>query len=1062
MKFYNNNYRNYKLIIVLLFIGVFQLGHSQNVNTSLASDINQKFSLLEKNRIPNHILLDYGFDLIDVSQFDGVLRSTNYLDIERYNLIYNTMVSSATQLNVSGIESPQQELTEWKNLQKQQNTNAKLNNKASIVLNGLLFNYSKININALSNNKIGVVNDKYDDKYINGIWQNPYDSILSFAIVSPVFAISKSNVEVKLPTTLWHSNTAITAIAIDFGNNTGYKNLSNGSLATTNYTATGVYTWTYRVRLSNGQYKYCRQKVKVTQVDTNSNVQARNPNCPLQEEFITATKSYQGVFGSATLQIAYGSANCTMQKPLIVAEGLDTGLLGQGDGFGDNTIFGFFQSIFQSGSNQLENLTINNTAVDYDIVYVNWDNGTDFIQRNAYVLEEVIKWVNDQKALAGSTEPNVVLGQSMGGLIARYALKDMENDTNLDHDTSLYISHDAPHQGAHLPLGILHMGRHVVNEFIQTPLGNISIPVNGAGSYGLATIDDLLDAPAVNQMLINNVDTNGNRTNTAHNAWQTELQAMGYPQQTRNIALSNASHCASGQGLASNEELVTVTGEGGTSVLTSIIELLFINFDPLVGIALNDTSATLLGFLPGNSNLDLEFRANAFPSSGTARIYKGRLTYEKRFLWLFPITRTIFNESKSSESGDKFIDNYPGGVTPNGLAIAESDDEDNWFYNYDYNININLNFDFIPVTSALDVGSGNTNLDDNDYFRQYTSANPPTGDRSIPFVNFSTSSNQNNNLNAEHISFNRRNGDWLADELDADANIDLFNCTPFCTNTEITGDDVLCTTGIYSVTDLATTVNWTVIDPDNLVSFTSNSNEITLNQLNPNNFGIVTINVIYGNQKCGFVTATKDIEVGILPDNLNSASLTGENSICGSQSYTYNVNGFNHPCVTSINWTVSPNLTIVSQTATSVTVTNNPFNDQYAGLITANLPNSSFTINKGVWVGVPSNDGLSIQKIGSYELAVGQWTKLKANFNPMLYPENGPLNVTFDWQIPNSAIRNYTDTAYKDVRPNNSGQLNIGVRAVCDCGNGEWKYRLFNVTGGNGNGGGVLIPVGGN
>jgi hypothetical protein len=118
IKFYISNYTSFKLIIALLFIGVFQIGYSQNINTSLASDINQKFSLLEKNRIPNHILLDYGFDLIEVSQFDGVLRSTNYLDIERYNLIYNSIVSSATQLNISGIESPQQELTEWKNLQK--------------------------------------------------------------------------------------------------------------------------------------------------------------------------------------------------------------------------------------------------------------------------------------------------------------------------------------------------------------------------------------------------------------------------------------------------------------------------------------------------------------------------------------------------------------------------------------------------------------------------------------------------------------------------------------------------------------------------------------------------------------------------------------------------------------------------------------------------------------------------------------------------------------------------------------------------------------------------------
>jgi hypothetical protein len=878
IKFYISNYTSFKLIIALLFIGVFQIGYSQNINTSLASDINQKFSLLEKNRIPNHILLDYGFDLIEVSQFDGVLRSTNYLDIERYNLIYNSIVSSATQLNISGIESPQQELTEWKNLQKQQNNNAKLNNKASIVLNGLLFNYSKININALSNNKISVVNDKYDDKYINGIWQNPYDSKLSFAIVSPVFAISKSNVEVKLPTTLWHSNAAITAIAIDFGNNTGYKNLSNGSLASTNYTNVGTYTWTYRVRLSNGQYKYCRQKVKVTQVDTNSNVQARNPACGLPDEVsITATKAYQGVFGTATLQIARAD-NCNqIRKPLIIAEGLDTGLLGQGDGFGDNTIFTFFTNVDGSNSIELRNLITRDTTVDYDIIYVNWDNGTDFIQRNAYVLEEVIKWVNDQKALAGSTEPNVVLGQSMGGLIARYALKDMENDSNLDHDTSLYISHDAPHQGAHLPLGILHMGRHVVNEFIQTPLGNISIPINGAGSYGLATIDDLLDAPAVNQMLINNVDTNGNRTNTAHNAWQNEVQTMGYPQQTRNIALSNASHCASGQGLTSNEELVTVTGEGGTSVLTSIIELLFINFDPLIGIALNDTSATLLGFLPGNSNLDIEFRANAFPSSGTARIYKGRLTYEKRFLWLFPITRTIFNKSVNSANGDEFIDNYPGGVTPNALAINESDGVSNWFYNYDYNININLNFDFIPVTSALDLGSGNANLDDNDYFRQYTSANPPTGNRSIPFVNFTTSYNQNNNLNTEHISFNRRNGDWLAEELDTDADIDFFDCSFVCFDVNLLiPDDIICSSSSYFFSDDVNINSINIIQGNNLVNiFGLGTNTLTISPQTSNSKGVLEFSFTIGNPKCGIRTFNKKIYIGKPLDDLSMISSGG-------------------------------------------------------------------------------------------------------------------------------------------------------------------------------------------
>jgi hypothetical protein len=538
-----------KYTIIALFSLLFQFGVAQNINTSLAADINAKFAPLEKNRIPHNILLDYGFDLIDVTQFDGVLRTNNYIDVERYNLIYNSIVSSTTQLNVSGVAPPKQELNEWKVLQKQQNDIAKFNNKAAVVLNGLFFNYSKINANALSNNKILVVNDKYDDKYINGVWQNPYDSKQAFAITSSVIMLNKSTVDVVLPPTLWHTNASITEIAIDFGNGTGYKNITNGSVATTTYTTVGVYTWTYRI-LTNGQYKYCRQKVKVNQAD--AGILARNPACGAPQVInINATKAYQGFFGSATIQVVRGGACNELRNPLIVAEGLDTGLLAQGGTIGDSDIQSFLFSVAESGSIELQNLITNNTAVDYDIIYVNWNNGTDFIQRNAYVLEAVIEWVNANKT--GSNK-NVVLGQSMGGLIARYALRDMEN-TGLNHDTGLYISHDAPHQGAHIPLGILNMARHVVNEFIQTPLGNITIPVEGVGNVGLATIDDLLDAPAINQMLLNTVDTNGNRTNTIHTNWQTELRNFGYPQQTRNIALSNASHCATSQGLTSNQEL---------------------------------------------------------------------------------------------------------------------------------------------------------------------------------------------------------------------------------------------------------------------------------------------------------------------------------------------------------------------------------------------------------------------------------------------------------------------------------------------------------------------------
>lgn len=36
------------------------------------------------------------------------------------------------------------------------------------------------------------------------------------------------------------------------------------------------------------------------------------------------------------------------------------------------------------------------------------------MQRNAFLVERLIQWVNEQKALSGSSEQNVVLGMSMG------------------------------------------------------------------------------------------------------------------------------------------------------------------------------------------------------------------------------------------------------------------------------------------------------------------------------------------------------------------------------------------------------------------------------------------------------------------------------------------------------------------------------------------------------------------------------------------------------------------------------------------------------------------------
>ncbi len=895
-------------------------------------------------------------------------------------------------------------------------------------------------------------------------------------MTAPIFKYDYKNMNVTLPDNLWYSNqdAQIQQIAIDFNDGNGYQNITFGQTITLSYATEGTYNWDYKLTLTNGQILHSHSKLIVGHktAPIANNIQKRLPNEPCtdgtlvngfdQVEF-QGTQQFNGIANSATIQIDYiGNNGCgNITRPLIVAEGFESGLLGSEDPLGEYNIQDFIdESTINAGA-------LAGEIANYDIIYVNWDQGRDDLRRNALLLQDIIAWVNSIKT---ENNQNVVLGQSMGGVIARYALAGMEQDPNQDHDTSLYISHDAPHQGANIPLGIQYFARHMADQFVSTPVGDMDLPV-AEGSVTINDINNVFNSPGTRQLLANNINGSFSLDNSAFNTWQTELQLRGYPQQTRNIAISNGSHCANEQLVGPQEELLYLSGSVEPTILLDTI----INYVPFlsfiedlgyIGLAIVlENPAYLAGLLPGRTNLNVRFQAKTLPPAGSqANIYKGRIRITKKIDFLigsFTYNINITNRERNNPTEVQLpLDSYSGGFfpVPFDLASINQSETNNWLYNLDITGRSANSFNFIPTTTALDVGSGNIPLSDEDYRRVYSAGNPPTGNLAIPFDNFYTAYQNINSLNEAHISFNFRNGNWLATELDTNiGNEDIFDCSAFCSNADIIGDDVLCTTGTYSVTDQATTANWTVIDPDNLVSFTTSGTDIVLNQLNPDQFGIVTLEVTYANPRCGQATVTKDIEVGILPYHLSNASLTGETSVCDSQQYTYYISGFSHPCVDDVEWTVSDNLNIISHTPTSVTVTTDPSDDQYAGIITANLPNSSFTIDKGVWIGVPSNAGLSIEKIGAYDLMVGRWTKLQAVYTPLLYEANDPLNVTFDWQILNSAIRNYDDTAYKDVRPNNSGQLNIGVRAVCDCGNGEWRYRLFQVS--PSGGGNELIPV---
>ncbi|MGG7035903.1 MAG: T9SS C-terminal target domain-containing protein, partial [Flavobacterium sp.] len=531
---------------------------------------------------------------------------------------------------------------------------------------------------------------------------------------------------------------------------------------------------------------------------------------------ITGTKAYMGLANKAVLEIEFANGNSSLQiqKPLIVVEDFDSGLMGKENEFGEVDYEKFKRSIDNGLSSNLSD-----QLSTYDIIYVNFKNGHDYMQRNAYLVEDIIKWVNGQKAISGSTKKNVVLGQGMGGLIARYALKDMENNYE-DHKTSLYISHDAPHQGANVPLAVQYFLRHVANEKVQGNLGDINVnAVDGGISANTDDLSNLFEQPGTQQLMINYVNSNFVNDNPKGTAWREELKNLGYPQ-IRNIAISNGSHCANTQPFEPSDNLFSLTAHVKTTFLADLLMAI----TPIIRFSTGHINPEDIKELEGRNHFDANFYGKALPvewSSG--QVYHGSMSYKKRF-WLIPLkTINLITPRDFSVPSGLSYDYYPGGqkelfTDPISGSVNNKDSWVSYFVSTGATLQIQNSFDYIPTPSGLDVGSGQTSLSSNDFSEKYNKLNPPFASKFPAFHNYTTSFNTSG-TNENHISFNTRNGDWLATELDNDAdNTQNFDCTYVCEGIEIAGPDVICSSEVYSYSSpsWATGANWSIIQGANL------------------------------------------------------------------------------------------------------------------------------------------------------------------------------------------------------------------------------------------------------
>ncbi|MFK8009499.1 MAG: T9SS type A sorting domain-containing protein [Saprospiraceae bacterium] len=191
----------------------------------------------------------------------------------------------------------------------------------------------------------------------------------------------------------------------------------------------------------------------------------------------------------------------------------------------------------------------------YDFVVVDWKNSRKSMVKNA---DHLIKFLDYLKCEIGNDHQFIIIGESMGGTIANFALTKMEVAENEElrcetkqlHNTRLLITLDSPHQGANIPLSLQHLYKDALDGF--TILSRLD-PLMGVRRKMIFKFYDLfLEGDAAKELLIYHYSTKDQLSNpsnyaeySAHNSRDQFLNLLsvygGRPSFCKVVALSNGS-----------------------------------------------------------------------------------------------------------------------------------------------------------------------------------------------------------------------------------------------------------------------------------------------------------------------------------------------------------------------------------------------------------------------------------------------------------------------------------------------------------------------------------------
>ena len=294
----------------------------------------------------------------------------------------------------------------------------------------------------------------------------------------------------------------IKKIEIDFGDGEGYRPVSGGDEIYIDYGYPGEKAIAIKMKTKKGDF-FNYSAINILDYER-----------VVPDEVIYLSDSQRKAVtrdglsgGRADLFIGCDGA---LDKPVIFVEGWDALNVRGVSEFQMNNVPSELRALFRNAG--------------FDMIYLNFDDGGADIRTNSVVLQNLIQDVNNQKI---GNEKMVIIGASMGGLVARHAIRTLEI-ANYTHNISHYISFDSPHKGANLPLGAQSLVENAEDIFIRQ--------VFGIAQSAFDAINQMLNSKAAQQMLIR---YKGPDPDPSFTEFQNILDNLGFPNQggIRNVSI---------------------------------------------------------------------------------------------------------------------------------------------------------------------------------------------------------------------------------------------------------------------------------------------------------------------------------------------------------------------------------------------------------------------------------------------------------------------------------------------------------------------------------------------